>query len=505
MALKRSGLISDWYDRKIEPGDESDARIREAMERAGIILLLVSADFLISKYIFEVEIPFALKRHESGLAKVIPVLLRPVEWRDLPFAKLQLLPSEARAVTLWPNQDEAFSDIAGRLRELLYSERLRELTAEEVPVRVSATTQERVLDAAIASSVVIDEPTDLVTMVRGTESGGLRAILQIDRTYSPASDDVQSKTFELDFPSDDFGNLLPAKLELALESPGFDPPRQRKKIRIPPARDSDVSVFMLTPKHAGTLRLNLQAISADVEIGSRALVTNSVSAAKAQPILSYGLTSLQLKPSVEKGRQPKNLLEMARSEPPTPSLKIPLKDNRREDGISGSQPMAYPGASAPPREARRAAAWSRRATWIGIGSSAAAIALVCTAVVWNGGNAARSPASNVAKPPQEIAVLSEAIKREPNSADLYLKRAKQYEQAGNMDEALTDANRAVELAPNNARAHLSYAELLEKASLRDQALREYKRVLSLNPTPGVRAIGTQRAAELERQLSAPVN
>ncbi|MBV9155985.1 MAG: toll/interleukin-1 receptor domain-containing protein [Acidobacteriaceae bacterium] len=285
-ALKRSGLISDWYDRKIEPGSEWGAQIHEAMERASIILLLISADFLASKYIFEVELPFALGRHQSGRAKVIPVLLRPVEWRDLPFAKLQVLPSEARPVTLWPNRDEAFSDIAGRLRELLYSERLQEALPPKLPVPVRPVTQERVLDAAIASSVVIDEPTDLVTMVRTTESGGLKAILKIDRAYSPTSEDVQSKTFELDFPSDVSGKILPATLELALESPSFDPPRQQKKIRVPPAGDSDVSVFMLTPKRAGTLRLNLQVRSTDVEIGSRALVTESVPAAAARPILS---------------------------------------------------------------------------------------------------------------------------------------------------------------------------------------------------------------------------
>src|SRR5437588_787902 len=65
-ALKRAGLISDWYDRKIEPGAEWAAQIQEAMERAGIILLLVSADFLASQYISDIELPFALARHNSG-------------------------------------------------------------------------------------------------------------------------------------------------------------------------------------------------------------------------------------------------------------------------------------------------------------------------------------------------------------------------------------------------------------------------------------------------------
>jgi hypothetical protein len=298
--LKRSGLIRDWYDHEIEPGSEWSVEIKEAMERAGIILLLVSADFVASEYINNIEMPFALERHKSGHAKVIPVLLRPVEWHDLPFAKLQVLPSGALAVTAWANQDEAFADVAGRLRELLYNQRPREVAVAEPSVAVTRVTQERILDAAIASSVVIDEPTDVVTMVRTTESGGLKAILQVDRTYSPTSEDVQSKMFELDFPSDSSAEILPATLELALESPDFDPATQRKKIRVPPKGDSDVSVFMLTPKRAGRLRLNLQVLSANVEIGSRLLVTTSVSATNAPPSLSYGLTSLPIKSPIER-------------------------------------------------------------------------------------------------------------------------------------------------------------------------------------------------------------
>ena len=117
-ALKRSGLIRDWYDHMIKPGSEWSVEIQEAMERAGIILLLVSAHFVASNYITNVEVPFALKRHRSGQARVIPILLRAYAWHDLPYASLQWLPSGVLAVTSWDNQDEAFSDIAGRLREL---------------------------------------------------------------------------------------------------------------------------------------------------------------------------------------------------------------------------------------------------------------------------------------------------------------------------------------------------------------------------------------------------
>lgn len=527
-ALKRSGLIRDWYDRKIEPGDEWNAQIQEALERAGIILLLISADFLASKYIFDVEVPFALKRHDSGSARVIPILLRPVEWHGLPFAKLQILPTEARAVTSWTNRDEAFTDIAAKLRELLYADRLHLVTPPLAPDHGPRTTQERVLDAAIASSVVIDEPTDLVTMVRGTESGGLKAILRVDRTYSATSDDVRSERFELDFPADASGTILPATLELALQSPGFDPPSQRKKLRIPPAGDSGVSVFMFTAKRAGTLRLNLQALSGDIEIGSCTMATTSVPADQAQPILSYGVTSLPLKPSTEAPARttaaaPPPIVQYTRKfEKIDPQMYSSAQTSGRYDtsappnfpGAPPRPPLSQPPApitvGAPRQSAPPARSRSNRSAWIGIGSAAAAIALVCTAITFNRTAVVRPAppvASESATPASEpapgISGLNEAIKRQPNAPELYLQRAQALQRAGQTNAALADAKHATELAPNNVQAHLVYAQLLENANLTAQAIQQYTKVEALKATPEQRSLAAQRAAALEQRTTAP--
>ena len=156
-----------------------------------------------------------------------------------------------------------------------------------------------------------------------------------------------------------------------------------------------------------------------------------------------------------------------------------------------------PRASAPSR---------RRGVWIGVLSSAAAVALVCTVVIQSGNNAARNPASiqqTTVTSSTDIVTLSEAIKRNPNSADLYMKRAKEYERAERMDEALTDAERATKLTPADIQAHLLYAQLLEKVHKEDQAIEEYKKVQSLKPPPDVLAIATERVAQLERQRSIP--
>lgn len=114
--LQRQGVISTWHDRKIPPGREWDREIDRYLEKAKIILFLVSADFIASDYCWENEVKQALKRHESEEATVIPVLLRSCDWKGAPFGKLQGLPKDMTPVTAWRDRDAAWTDVATGIR-----------------------------------------------------------------------------------------------------------------------------------------------------------------------------------------------------------------------------------------------------------------------------------------------------------------------------------------------------------------------------------------------------
>jgi tetratricopeptide (TPR) repeat protein len=114
--LKRQRVITAWHDRRIGAGKEWKNEIDEHLNAADIILLLVSSDFLASDYCYDVEVETAMKRHEDGEARVIPVILRPVDLKGVRFGKLQALPKDARPVTDWPNRDEAFLNVAQGIR-----------------------------------------------------------------------------------------------------------------------------------------------------------------------------------------------------------------------------------------------------------------------------------------------------------------------------------------------------------------------------------------------------
>lgn len=114
--LRQQGLITEWHDRQIVAGTDWTQVIDTYLNNASVILLLISSDFLNSDYCSGKEMQRALERHQANEARVIPILLRPVDWKNAPFAHLQMLPTGARAITDWRNQDKAFADVAAGIR-----------------------------------------------------------------------------------------------------------------------------------------------------------------------------------------------------------------------------------------------------------------------------------------------------------------------------------------------------------------------------------------------------
>lgn len=117
--LKRSGKIETWNDRQLIAGQEWDEVIMTELNKANVILLLISVDFNASDFIWDKELASAMKRHEEGTAHVVPVILRICEWSKLPYAKLQSLPRNAKPVTEYENRDEAFTEIAIGIEKLV--------------------------------------------------------------------------------------------------------------------------------------------------------------------------------------------------------------------------------------------------------------------------------------------------------------------------------------------------------------------------------------------------
>ena len=132
--LRRSQLIRSWYDGCISPGEEWEPQIKENLERAQIILLLVSVDFINSDYCYTVELSRAIARHKAGEACVIPVILRSCLWQGVPvgdmrLGDLQALPKDARPISQWSDLEEAYTSIAEGLYDTIQQLRQEQVQA----------------------------------------------------------------------------------------------------------------------------------------------------------------------------------------------------------------------------------------------------------------------------------------------------------------------------------------------------------------------------------------
>jgi hypothetical protein len=120
--LRDNGEVIAWSDEEILPGDKWDLEINKNLKTAEIILLLVSPDFLSSKYIKEIELSNVLDRNEKGECRVIPIILRKCHWESSLIGHLQAIPAidgKIVPISKWPDKDEAYYTVAAGIERVL--------------------------------------------------------------------------------------------------------------------------------------------------------------------------------------------------------------------------------------------------------------------------------------------------------------------------------------------------------------------------------------------------
>jgi hypothetical protein len=165
--------------RQIGAGKAWKNEIDKHLNSADIILLLVSPDFLASGYIRDVEVETALRRHNDSSARVIPIILRPSDWKHTSLAILQALPTDGRSVVEWTTRDRAFADIVAGIRKLV----------NELRTETNRGHHRQIVDSGGASS-----GAQLVGTAQGkasAESNGLTRVLSAVEAYNEAQIQVK--------------------------------------------------------------------------------------------------------------------------------------------------------------------------------------------------------------------------------------------------------------------------------------------------------------------------
>jgi len=111
--LVRKNLIHLWSDEEIASGDKWKKEIEIALEKAAIVLLLISADFLASDFIVNNELQPLLKSVETKGTRIIPVILKPCSFsREESISQFQAINNKPLSDLSKNKQEEVYELIS---------------------------------------------------------------------------------------------------------------------------------------------------------------------------------------------------------------------------------------------------------------------------------------------------------------------------------------------------------------------------------------------------------
>ena len=116
--LEMEEMLNVWNDRRIEAGEDWRPEIEEALNAASIAVLLVSANFLTSKFIKNEEVSRLLDRRTKDGIRVIPLIIKPCAWQQVKWlTPIQGRPKDNRALSAG-NENQIDTDLAALANEI---------------------------------------------------------------------------------------------------------------------------------------------------------------------------------------------------------------------------------------------------------------------------------------------------------------------------------------------------------------------------------------------------
>lgn len=123
--IKHLDLLSDergydvWDDRRVAAGDDRTAVLEQAIERARVALLLVSADYLTTPFVRGTEVPRLLAAAGARGLRIVPVIVHPCAWRHVGWlARLEVRPAGGRPLSARATEGEIEGALAAIAEEI---------------------------------------------------------------------------------------------------------------------------------------------------------------------------------------------------------------------------------------------------------------------------------------------------------------------------------------------------------------------------------------------------
>jgi hypothetical protein len=114
--FERKGELAVWADRQIDAGQRWEGEIVRELDRAGIVILLLSPSFIASQYAMEKEVPAALARQDCV---VVPIEVRPCRADKLELGEIQAIRPGGKAISQHDRVDDAWMEVTRHLDRVL--------------------------------------------------------------------------------------------------------------------------------------------------------------------------------------------------------------------------------------------------------------------------------------------------------------------------------------------------------------------------------------------------
>jgi hypothetical protein len=122
--LQRKGAVTFWSDEKMVVGMHMEDTIRGRLNNSQIVLLLISANYLASDFILNVEMKYVSQLADKKDKLVIPIILSPAAWEKINFlSKRKVLPDGGRPLATYTKagRDKVFAEIVKEIeKSILY-------------------------------------------------------------------------------------------------------------------------------------------------------------------------------------------------------------------------------------------------------------------------------------------------------------------------------------------------------------------------------------------------
>jgi predicted nucleotide-binding protein/predicted transcriptional regulator len=171
--FEHEGILSVWEDQRIQAGDEWYSKIHSEINRASIAIIMVSANYLNSKFLLNEEVPRLLQRREEEGLRILPVIVKPCEWTQVGWlSRFQVWPRNGKPIASKTNE-EIDADFAALAREIASLVR---------HIEASDDAQKQEIPMLAASKKISNDAKRNVFVVHGRNESLRRSIFDFLRT-----------------------------------------------------------------------------------------------------------------------------------------------------------------------------------------------------------------------------------------------------------------------------------------------------------------------------------